>query len=82
MKPIKDYAYSCLHVIQRLKERHGLEIDADTYDQMNKHLEPYIGNPNCGTDNNGEQEIHSMFVKIKIVKVVYSLSNKRITTVL
>jgi hypothetical protein len=82
MKTKKDYNYSCDHVIQRLKERHNIEIDKDFYDRMNKSIKPYIGNPDVGADNNGEQEIHTMFVKNKIVKIVYSTKKERITTVL
>jgi hypothetical protein len=82
MKTVKDYEYSKKHVIQRLKERHDLNIDGEFYDRMNRKLEPYIGNPDVPSDNNGDQEIHTMFIKIKIVKVVYSKSKKRITTVL
>jgi len=82
MKTIKDYDYSFNHVQQRLKERYNLDIDREFYDQMNESIKPYIGNPDVGTDNNGEQEIHTMFIKIKIVKVVYSTSKQRITTVL
>jgi predicted component of type VI protein secretion system len=84
MKTIKDYNYSYNHVKQRLKERHNLEIDKDFYDRMNKNIKPYISNYafSFEVDNNGEQEIHPMFIKNKIVKVVYSLSKERITTVL
>lgn len=87
MKTIRDYEYSKKHVIQRLKERHDLDIDGDYYDRMNREIEPWMGNLDVSnrrllSDNNGDQEIHTMFVKIKIVKVVYSKSKKRITTVL
>jgi len=82
MKPTKDYDYSFFHVKERLYERFNLDIDLKFYDLMNKNIKPFIGNPDCGTDNNGEQEIHSMFIKNQIIKVVYSISNDRITTVL
>lgn len=83
MKTIKDLNYSYNHVKDRLSERFNLTIDRDFYDRMNKNIEPYIGNPaDCGTDNNGDQEIHTMFLKNQKVKVVYSISKNRITTVL
>jgi hypothetical protein len=86
MKTKKDYEYSFNHVKDRLLERHTLKIDRAFYDKMNEDIKPYIGNPDVGpdhyADNNGEQEIHTMFIKVKIVKVVYSKSRKRITTVL
>lgn len=84
MKTIKDYNYSYNHVKQRLKKRHNLEIDKKFYDEMNKKIKPYIGDPDfiISIDNNGDQEIHNMFIKIKIVKIVWSHSKKRITTVL
>jgi len=82
MKTKKDYQYSYNHVKQRLKERYNFDIDKHFYDEMNESIKPYIGNPDIGTDNNGEQEIHTMFLKNRIVKIVYSISKKRITTVL
>jgi hypothetical protein len=82
MKTIKDLNYSYNHVKDRLIERYNMEIDRKFYDDMNKKLEPYIGSPDFGTDNNGDQEIHSMFLRDKTVKVVYSISKNRITTVL
>jgi hypothetical protein len=82
MKRKKDYEYSFNHVKERLFERYSLEIDRDFYDGMNESIKPYIGNPDVGVDNNGEQEIHTMFLKSKIVNAVYSRSRGRITTVL
>ena len=84
MKTVKDYEYSYNHVKQRLLERHDIEIDRAFYDRMNEQIKPYISNPAfCYVvDNNGEQEIHPMFIKIKIIQVVYSKSRQRITTVL
>ena len=82
VKPIKNEEYSFNHVKTRLEKRFNIDIDRTFYDNMNKNIQPYLGKPDCGTDNNGEQEIHTMFVKNKIVKVVYSLSKNRITTVL
>ncbi len=82
MKTIKDENYSFEHVKQRLKERYNIEIARDFYDRMNKSLRPFIGEPDCGTDNNGDQEIHTMFIKNKNIRVVYSKSKNRITTVL
>jgi len=84
MKTIKDYKYSCGHVIKRLKERHNLEIDDQFYDRMNENLQPYIGKIGyaIATDNNGDQEIHQLFIKNKIIQVVFSKSKNRITTVL
>ena len=84
MKPVKDREYSFNHVKDRLKERFNLDIDRKTYEEMNRSILPYISNPNFDyeTDNNGEQEIHPMFIKNKIIKVVYSLSKDRITSVL
>jgi len=84
MKTIKDEEYSFNHVKQRLMERHNLDIDRDFYDRMNKDIAPYISNSRFDyeTDNNGEQEVHTISIKNKIVKVVFSLSKDRITTVL
>lgn len=82
MKTIKDIDYSFRHVKERLLERHNMEIDRDFYDRMNESIKPYIGKPDIGTDNNGEQEIHSMFLRNKIVKIVYSTKRRCITTVL
>lgn len=83
MKTIKDYEYSFNHVKQRLAERHNLEIDRGFYDRMNVSIRPYVGEPDVvSTDNNGDQEVHTMFIKNKIVKVVFSISKDRVTTVL
>ncbi len=84
MKPIKDENYSFNHVKDRLKERYNIEIDRDFYNKMNKNIKPYISDSrfDYDTDNNGEQEIHPMFIKNTTIKVVYSLSKERITTVL
>ena len=82
MKTIKDENYSFNNVKERLQERYKLEIDRDFYDRMNVSWKPYMGNPDIGTDNNGDQEIHTQFIKNKIIKVVYSRSKNRITTVL
>lgn len=82
MKTVKDKEYSFNHVKDRLEERFNLEIDRDFYDKMNESLKPYIGKPDYGFDNDGEQEIHSMFIKNQIIKVVWSNSRQRITTVL
>ena len=84
MKTIRDEEYSFNHVKQRLQERHNLEIDRKFYDRMNENIKPYIGYPDVAdsVDNNGDQEVHSMFIKNRIVKVVWSHSKERITTVL
>jgi len=82
MKRKRDYEYSFTHVKERLLERHNIEIDRDFYGEMNESIKSRVGSPDIGTDNNGEQEIHTMFVKIKTVRVVYSKSRGRITTVL
>lgn len=90
MKTVKDYEYSFNHVKQRLAERHNLEIDRKFYDGMNVSIRPYLGQPDASSgvvsfvsaDNNGDQEVHTMFIKNRIVKVVFSLSKDRITTVL
>lgn len=81
MKTKRDYEYSFNHVKQRLKERHNLDIDKDFYDRMNMSIQPYISNPAFNYEVDGNQEIHPMFIKNKIVKVVYSLPKKWITTV-
>lgn len=82
MKTIKDLNYSYNHVKNRLFERHNMVIDRKFYNEMNNKIKPAIGSPDYGTDNNGDQEIHSMFLKNKIIKVVYSITKRRITTVL
>jgi hypothetical protein len=83
MKTVKDENYSFNHVKQRLQERFNLEIDRDFYDRMNVSIRSYIGTPDVlAVDNNGDQEVHNVFIKNQMVKVVYSISKDRITTVL
>jgi hypothetical protein len=82
VKTKRDIEYSFNHVKQRLKERHNLDIDRKLYDKMNENIKPYISNSCFPFEVDGDQEIHPMFIKYKIVKVVYSLTKKRITTVL
>jgi hypothetical protein len=90
MKTTKDYEYSFNHVKQRLQERFNLDIDRAFYDKMNVSIRAYLGQPDASSgvvsfvsaDNNGDQEVYTMFIKNQIVKVVYSISKDRITTVL
>lgn len=86
MKTIKDYLYSYNHVKQRLKERHNIDIDRREYSKMNLVVRLYRQanhiNP-ISVDNNGDQEVWEyMEFNEKYVKVVYSVSKERITTVL
>lgn len=84
MKPIKDYEYSFNHVKDRLKERYSINITKNQYIKLNDQVRK-LRNPKKALfiDNGGDQEVYSWtWDKDKKVKVVWSNSKDRITTVL
>jgi hypothetical protein len=86
VKTIKDFEYSFNHVKQRLLERYNIKIDIDEYIVMNsvikiyrediKHFKP------IAVDNNGDQEVWIYKGLKEVIQVVFSVSKRRITTVL
>lgn len=86
MKTKKDIKYSYHHVKKRLLDRYSILITYDDYITMNESVKihrQFKGVAPLSIDNNGDQEI--WIYKIphsKTIKIVYSISRKRITTVL
>jgi len=80
MKTVKDLKYSFDHVNQRLKERFDLSISWNAYMNLNDMLKQ--NKSNMILVEQGEQEIHKIKFKGKVVTFVYSISKNRITTAL
>ena len=89
MKTVKDYEYSFNHVNKRLRERYKIKsLTKSEYKNMNKTAE-LMRNPEKALwiDNNRDQEVYEWMMldnsgKYVKVKLVWSNSKERITTVL
>ena len=87
MKTKKDRLYSFNHTKERLRDRYGIKINGVDYAEMceniiHKKIGINVLYISSEKQKNDVQEIYDMYVKSKIVRVVWSTLNKRITTVL
>lgn len=87
MKTKKDMLYSFNHTKERLEDRYGIEINAVDYTEMcetiiHKKIGINVLYISSEKQKNDVQEIYDMYLKSKLVRVVWSTTDKCIKTAL
>ena len=84
MKTIKDIEYSFEHTRERIKERYGVDINREDYNELcvRANLKENVVFMSEKKQKNGVQQVLIMPFKDVQLKVVWSTSRQCITTVL